>query len=140
MLSTHLLEYTTLVVIPFQERKKIRKILYSKVTLLVLFVILVAMGRGAWSIHQKTQIALSEREIAERSLSDLETRTAELKESLVRLKSEWGIEEEVRQKYTVARPGEEVVVVVDDSVKKGENSEAGNGKSLWQRFVSFFIE
>lgn len=96
------------------------------------------MGKGAWGIHQKAQIALSEREIAARSLSDLEARTAELKESLTRLKSERGIEEEVRQKYTVARPGEEVVIVVDDSGKKGENSGAMEQKSFWQKLASIF--
>jgi len=126
--------------IPFQERKKLRKILYSKVTLVILFIILLAVGRGAWSIHQKAKIAVSERDIAERSLLQLESRTAELQKSLTRLKSEQGIEEEVRQKYTVALPGEEVVVVVDDVAKKGKNSEAVETKSFWQRFVSFFME
>ena len=124
--------------IPFQERKKIRKILYSKVTLVVLFVVLVAVGRGAWAIHQKAEIARSEREIAMRALTELETRTVELQASLELLKSERGIEEAVRQKYTVARPGEEVVVVVDDSSKKGKNSEVMEQKSYWQNFISFF--
>lgn len=124
--------------IPFQERKKIRKFLYSKVTIAVLFVVLFAVGKGAWAIHQKAGIARSERDIAERALSELETRTAELQESLALLKSERGIEEAVRQKYTVARPGEEVVVVVDDSAKKGKNGEAMEQKSYWQNFISFF--
>lgn len=124
--------------IPFQERKKIRKFLYSKVTIAVLFVVLFAVGKGAWSIHQKAEIARSERDIARRALSELEARTTELQTSLVVLKSERGIEEAVRQKYTVAKPGEEVVVVVDDSLKKGENGEAMAGRSLWQSFVSFF--
>lgn len=124
--------------IPFQERQKIRKILYSKVTLVVLFVVLFAVGNGALAIHQKAEIARSERDIAERSLTELEARTTELKTSLALLKSERGIEESVRQKYTVARPGEEIVVVVDDSLKKGKNGEAVDTKSLWQRFISIF--
>lgn len=124
--------------IPFQERKKLRKIIYSKVTLLVLFIILVAIGRGAWGVHQKALIAQTEREIALRSLAEIQSRTAELETSLVQLKSKQGIESAVRQKYSVGKPGEEVVVVVDDNPKKGKNGEAGNGKSLWQRFVSVF--
>jgi len=124
--------------IPFQERKKLRKILYSRVTLVVLAVVLFGVARGAWNIHQKAEIARSERDIASHTLSDLESRTAELKTSLVRLKSERGMEEEVRQKYTVAKPGEEVVIVVDDSAKKGKNGGATDTKSIWNRLASFF--
>lgn len=126
--------------IPFQERKKLRKILYSKTSLFVLAVVLLAVGRGAWGVHLKASIAISERDIALRSLSELESRNSELKVSLARLKSGQGIEEEVRQKYTVARAGEEIVVVVDDSAKKGKNSEVASNGSFWQRVVSFFME
>ena len=126
--------------IPFQGRQKLRKILYSKVTLLVLTALVFFVGRGAWNTHQKAQIARSERSIAERSLNELESRTSELQASLIRLKSERGIEEEVRQKYTVARPGEEVVIVVDDSVKKGENSKTVSEKGFWRSLVDFFTE
>ena len=126
--------------IPFQERKKFRKILYSKITLAVLFFVLFWVVRGAWAIYQKAEIARSERDIAARALAELEGRTTELKTSLARLKSTQGIEEEVRQKYTVARPGEEVVVVIDENAKKSNNSEVVAEKSLWQRFVSIFSQ
>lgn len=124
--------------IPFQNRQKLRKILYSKVTLFVLAILVFFVGRGAWNTHEKAQIARSERNIAERSLSELESRSSELQASLVRLKSDRGIEEEVRQKYTVARPWEEVVIIVDDNAKKGENGETVAEKGLWQSVVSFF--
>ena len=124
--------------IPFQGRQKLRKILYSKVTLLVIAILVFFVGRGAWNTHQKAQIARSERNIAERSLTELESRTSELQASLIRLKSSRGIEEEVRQKYTVARPGEEVVIVVDDSVKKGENGETVAEKGFLKTVLSFF--
>jgi len=123
--------------IPFQERKKLRKILYSKFTLFVLFVLLIVVGRGAWKIHEKAVVAQTERDIAIRSLDDLGSRTNALQASLVLLKSDHGIESEVRQKYTVALTGEEVVVVVDDNTKKSENGEVVE-KSFWQHITSFF--
>lgn len=124
--------------IPFQGRQKLRKILYSKVTLFILAVFVFFVGRGAWNTHEKAQIARSERDIAERALAELESRTSELQASLIRLKSDRGIEEEVRQKYTVARIGEEVVVVVDDSMKKSENGEAVAKKSFWKSLELLF--
>ncbi|MGB2580304.1 MAG: hypothetical protein WBC83_01260 [Minisyncoccia bacterium] len=126
--------------IPFQERKKIRRIMYSKVSLLVLFVILLIVGKGAWNVYKKAEIARSERDIALRYITQLETRNADMQSSLEHFKNNSGIEEEVRQKYTVARPGEEIVVVVDDDVKKGKNSEVVDKKSLWQHIIDFFIE
>lgn len=126
--------------IPFQGRQKLRKILYSKITLIILAVMVFFVGRGAWNTHMKAQIARSEQNISERMLAEMESRNYELQASLIRLKSARGIEEEVRQKYAVARIGEEVVIVVDDSVKKGENDETTVEKGFWQRFVSIFTK
>ncbi len=111
--------------------------MYSKVSLIVLFGVLFVVGRGAWRIQEKVAVARAERDLTARSFADLTSRTEELEASLVRLKSDHGIEEELRQKFTVARPGEEVVVVVDESAKKGKNGEAVQGDGLWSRIVSF---
>lgn len=124
--------------IPFQERKKLRKILYSKASLVVLLGVLFVAGRGVWRIQEKVSVARAERDLAVRSFADIESRTKELQASLARLKSDRGIEEEIRQKFTVALPGEEVVVVVDESAKKGKNGEAVQNQNLWLRIVSFF--
>ena len=123
---------------PFQERKKIRKILYSKVTLLVLFIACALVARGAWGIHQKALIAGSERNQALVAQKELQERTGELEASLLRLKSEQGIEEELRQKFTVAQPGESVVVVIDEAEKTGKNTEVGEERSFWSHVVNFF--
>ena len=104
--------------------------------MLAIFAVLVA--RGAWGIHQKATITAIERTEAERTLSDLEKRSRELEVSLVSLKSAQGIEAEVRQKFTVARPGEELVVVVDENDKKGKNGEEVLEGGLWAQITRFF--
>ena len=123
--------------IQIQERKKLRKILYSKVSIIILTALLYFVARGAWNIYNKASIARSERDRAERGLVDLQVKTSELTASLARLQSTQGIEADVRQKFTVALPGEDVVVIVDDSAKKSENSEAYESKSFWSRIASF---
>ena len=129
--------YITGEMIPFQERKKIRKVLYSKFTLAVLSGLLFVVIGGAWQIYQKAMVARAERDITARGFADLQSRTKELETSISRLKSNKGIEEEIRQKYTVARDGEEIVIVVDENVKKSENREVATNESLWQRLASF---
>ena len=123
--------------IPFQERKKIRKVLYSKFTLAVLSGLLFVVIGGAWQIYQKAMVARAERDITARGFADLQSRTKELETSISRLKSNKGIEEEIRQKYTVARDGEEIVIVVDENVKKSENRKVVTDESFWQRLASF---
>lgn len=124
--------------IPFQERKKLRKILYAKATLGVLFVLSVIVARGAWQVYQKAAIARAERVEAESSLGELVSRTKGLEESIDRLKSERGVEEEIRQKFTVARSGEEVVIVVDETSKKGKNGASDGTIASWMKFLEFW--
>ena len=130
--------YTTGEMIPFQERKKLRKILYSKTSLVILAVLLFMVADGAWQVYQKARIARDERDRAARSLQDLQTRNAELSASLARIQSAEGVDEDVRQKFAVAQPGEDVVIVVDDSSKKSENSEASTTTGFWAHLASFF--
>ena len=129
--------YTTGEMLPFQERKRFRKILYSKITLAVLFVALIFVARGAWHVYEKAVIAQTEKEEAARKLAELKQHTLDLEESVVGLKSDRGIEEEIRQKFMVARPGEEVVVVVDDGNKKSKNEETSQKQNLWQQILGF---
>ncbi len=124
--------------LPFQERKNFRKFLYSRTNILVLLILLVLTGRGAWNVHEKAVIARSERDQSQRELVEVTDRKSTLEVSLRRLTSEQGLEDELRQKFAVAREGEEVVVIVDEDPKKGKNGDGVVEKSFWQSFVSFF--
>ncbi len=123
--------------IPFQERKKIRAIIYSKVFLIILVLILFGVGQGAWRVHKKADIARTERDFVAQSFADITVRTDELQSRLARIKSPTGIEEEIRQKFTVARQGEEVVIIVDENKEKDNNREVPT-INFWQRMVLFF--
>lgn len=138
MLLYCLPEYTTREMIPFQERKKFRQILYSKASIFLLFVVFLVVLHGVWKIHEKASIARAESEEAIRILTETQAHSDELKKSLDKLKTDHGFEEEVRQKFAVARPGEEVVVVVDESDKKSENGEGPSTGSFWEWITGFF--
>lgn len=138
MLLYCLPEYTTREMIPFQERKKFRQILYSKASIFLLFVVFLVVLHGVWKIHEKASIARAESQEATRILTETQAHSDELKKSLDELKTDHGFEEEVRQKFAVARPGEEVVVVVDESDKKSKNGEGSSTGSFWEWVTSFF--
>ena len=112
--------------------------MYSKASILALFVLTIFVARGAWKVHEKALIARTERDESVHALAGIRDRNATLEASLLRLRSGEGIEDEVRQKFSVAGPGEEVVVVVDENDKKGKNRDEALPRSWWQRLISFF--
>ncbi len=66
----------------------------------------------------------------------MEVRKEYLESSIGRLNTDFGIEQEVREKFGVAKEGEEVVVIVGEGDEEGGNSIQKN--SLWIRIKDFF--
>ncbi len=56
------------------------------------------------------------RALAETELMALQARYTQLEEKVDYLKSERGIEAEMRRNFDVARPGEQVVIILDDEI------------------------
>lgn len=102
-----------------------RKIILSRVGVLVLIVLIFVLIRAVWNVYTK------ERETRER-LSEVRAEHAELSEreafletEIERLSTESGVEDEIRRQYGLAREGERVFVITDrmdaeaTSTKKG---------------------
>ncbi|MCA9363876.1 hypothetical protein KC727_01500 [Candidatus Kaiserbacteria bacterium] len=106
----------------FYEKRKLRNILYSKwvVALLVLFIVLLAI-----STFRRFSV---EREMAEKrfqkeqELELLKQRAALLEEKVGHMQNERGVEEELRQRFDVAKEGEQVIILLDN----GKSSEAAS--------------
>lgn len=97
----------------FYEKRKLRNILYSKPVLGLLVVIMFFFAYTAWGALEKeleTRATWKERAAV---LSELEGRETELEAEIERLKTEKGIEAEIRSKFEVAKEGEEVIVIVE---------------------------
>lgn len=123
--------------IDFQQRRKFRNFFYSKITLVLLLVFVVFLGKQVYDIYTKNKLSRESLSITTKDYEALKTRERMLSLEIERLKTERGIEEEIRNKYDVAKPGEEVVVIVDKDRKSSstEDSEVGG---LWQKFLNLF--
>ncbi len=129
------LYYNTLVR-DLQERKKWRRISQSPVTAVVLLFVVAFLVRSDYNIYRKNQVSKISREDSDKKLLILQERHNRLSAELDKLKTERGVEEELRSKFQITKGGEEVLVVVDDTPDKGSSSNAD--KSYWQRFREFF--
>ncbi len=121
----------------FFERRKFRRLMYSKVALLCLLFVVVFLAKGVWDVYSKEREA--SRLVRERQaeLKDIEARQTALVAELKKLSTARGIEEELRQKYEVAREGEKVIVLVDPP-KEDSPHATESSKGFWGWFKSLF--
>ncbi len=124
----------------FKKKRKIKEILYSRVTIVLLFVVFAFSVSNAWDVYKKSSFASDNKKIAEDDLIALEERESNLVRKIDRLKTDMGVEEEIREKFGFVREGEEVVVIVDSSEEKDENADSGFGtaREWWKKFTGLF--
>lgn len=100
--------------IEFQKKKRIRKVVYSPLTLIVLFILCGFTIRGLWSVYTKEQTSSLKLEMARTELSKLVEREKTLANSIEYLKTEEGIEGEIRTKFRAAKEGENIAVLLEE--------------------------
>ena len=116
----------------YQEKRKIRKIIYSKWGFVFLFVVLTALVFSTSKIYMKSRnAAMANKEISA-ALIELENKELELESEIRRLQSESGIEGEIRKKFNVGKPEEKVIIIVD---KENENNKVNQEET-----DSFFLK
>jgi cell division protein FtsB len=104
----------------FHEKRKIRKVLYSWFSIAGMFLV---GGFVAFSAYGRYEV---ERDMAEKlvareaELASLQHRASSLEASVLHLSDDRGIEEELRNRFDVAKEGEQVVIILDDPKTMGE--------------------
>ncbi len=101
----------------YREKRQMRNFMYSPLVLIVLALIVVFFARSAWHAYAKDQISKEGEQTAAGELADLETRKATLEKELEALKTASGVETELRNKFQVAWPGEQMIVLTQPESK-----------------------
>lgn len=99
----------------FQEKRRFWRWLYSPLSIILLVIIVVFLARAAWDIYQKSRLGDEAYQAALLKLKELEERKKALEEELARVGSQQGLEAQIRQNLPVAKPGEEVIIIVDEN-------------------------
>src|SRR3989344_8425173 len=113
-----------------RRNKKIKQLL-----IWVLLIILIFWaGSGAWNGYKKNSIIKKTHKEAQLELQTLILRQEELNKKLDLLSTDRGVEEELRTKFQIVKPGEKAVIIVDgkSDIEKNENSEG-----MWSRIKNF---
>ncbi len=115
--------------VTLKQRRKIKEWIHSRITLAVLFILVVLMVTPVWNMYERY-------DESERLLAETEERASEIrsqKERIERqiqfLESDLGQERELRQRFMAGREGEQVAVILEsqESFEYEEEEEGADG-------------
>ncbi len=121
-------------------KQEVKKKLFFNFLLAALLIIAVVSIISTIKMYFKSRKAVLKNDIVKTETIELEIRKNELEKEVVRLRTESGIEKEIRKKFNVAKPGEEVLVIVD-KISKGNKIDSDKKKSgTFLNLSGFFRE
>ena len=121
----------------FEQKRKLKKYLYSKPALVVLMLMLLFVGKATWNVYDKLETSEGNLEMAERDIEKLKLRKNALASQIQYLQTEQGVEAEIRQKFRLVKEGEQIAVIIDDNIELPTATTTEN-KSFWSSFKGWF--
>jgi hypothetical protein len=122
--------------VEFNRKKTYKKYIYSPLTLLVLFIFFLVLLKALWGVYAKERLSSRYLEREQLEYNRILDRKKELAQSLEFLKTEQGMEAEIRSKFRVVKDGESVAVIVSDE-KTESTTTPTTTPSFWKRLFGF---
>jgi hypothetical protein len=120
-----------------KRKKKISSWLDSKIFLLLVFLLAIFLANSALNMYLKSMDAKQYLNTTIDEYSSLEAQYDSAYSDLEYLKSETGIEKEIREKFDLARDGEKAVLIIDEELTPVHTPQK---KTFWRKikdWVSF---
>jgi hypothetical protein len=92
-----------------------------------------------WNIHSKAILSKNNLNREQIELNKIIEREKNLESSLEYLKTDQGIENEIRSKFRAVKEGEKLAVILDDNPSTSTSTITEQNKSLWNRIISWFV-
>ena len=112
----------------FQEKRRLNQIMHSKPVLIILGIMVLIFAYSVFGLVGKMRETINNKKIAEEKIQELQKEKEQLTANINQLKTNQGMEENIREKFGLAKDGEGMVVVVDDKnspTADTENKPAG---------------
>lgn len=104
--------------------------------MIVLVILIVLLLNAVFKVYKKQDMTRDNLAKAATSLESLRAREEMLSSEIAKLKTEDGIEAEIREKYGLVKEGEEVIVVVDNDKATSSNNRR-DGMGFWQAVLDW---
>lgn len=122
----------------FQDKKILKSKLYSKWVVVALTILLLILAKAVFNIYFKERESRRVMNLTRDRLYILQERKERISEQSESLKTSVGVEEEIRSKFNVAKPGEEVIVVVNQDKVEENLKKPSFLENLFKKAASFF--
>ena len=119
----------------YKEKKIVKKIIYSRITIFVVALLLIFVLRGTWNVYKEAKITQENKKIAKLELNELKMRSYLIQSQIADLKTFEGKEKEIRNKFQVAKKGEKMIMIIG---KKDDYSGTKFNESFWNKLKQFF--
>ena len=106
----------------FYEKRKLRGILYSKVTVGLLFLFGLFLTTSVYERYKAETLSAEKRAARAEELERLLERADMLEKRVQMLESDRGKEGEIREQFDVTRGNEQIVVILDEKEERGSNA------------------
>lgn len=120
----------------FQKKQTWQKVLYSKGSFIVILFLIGFMIYNIFSILPKLRETALNKNKALNQVESIQEQTATLTSRIEKLKTEQGIEDDIRSKFRVVKEGEGLIVIVDDPKKEEVKQEESGG--FWSFLKKLF--
>jgi len=117
----------------FQEKRKSKRLVESKPVLVLLCILLLFFAWNVFGLIGRVRETIKNKKMAQDKVENLQKQKDELLYNTNQLKTDKGIEENIREKFGFAKEGEGMVVVTDDKNVVEENT--GNQSSSFFSFI-----
>lgn len=101
----------------FQERRFLRKIIFSGFTFVFLLVVLAFVFYSTAKIYFRNREAGYVNEMISKEVEGVGVKKRDLSATISRLESPEGEEEEIRKRFPVQKPGEKSVIIIEEENK-----------------------
>ncbi len=97
----------------FEQRRKVRRLLYSKFSVAVLCVVALVLIKSAISAYSKSRVSDTAYQEIAREYTELLARKTQLESDIERLRTPRGVEADIRTKFGMVKDGEHMLILVD---------------------------
>jgi cell division protein FtsB len=119
-----------------RRKYRIRRFFGSGIAFAVVLLLFVVFVHAAFSMYLNAKEAQDKRDLARAELKRLEARESDLETEVAKLSSDRGVEEELRNRYFIAKEGERVAVVNVDRPNDGVEPRKIEKRGFWKKILS----
>ena len=116
----------------YQQKHMVRTLLYSRVTLVILFLLIVLLLRSIMELNDKRLDVNKLRNDSVKEREELQKKVDKAQEQTDLIGTQRGFEAYIRTTYPVVKKGEGVIVIYDDN--KVPVSTVREKMTVWEHF------